>query len=286
MTDYQRAVFFIILSGFFLSTLGIGVRFMQQADSFQITFYRALGQAVFVSFILWLRNRGSMLESFYQVGKIGLLAGFMFAGASVFLVLALTTTTIANAMFVMSLAPFGTAVLAFFFLREKIQIKTIIAITVAVLGVVIMINGAVSGDGLLGIAYAFAMVLFYSSFTVCLRAIKQGDSLVASCWGAYIVILVLGLLLSSFDISAHDLVICLALGVFQIGLGGMFFVFGAKHVRAAQIALLAMLEPVLSPLWVWFGVGETPALSTLAGGVLIFTAVAYQALSGNKEGNG
>ncbi len=39
-----------------------------------------------------------------------------------------------------------------------------------------------------------------------------------------------------------------------------------------------MLEVVLSPVWVWLVVGETPAAASLLGGGVILAAIAYQAL--------
>jgi drug/metabolite transporter (DMT)-like permease len=282
LNSYQRAVIIIILGGIFLSTLGLGVRLMESANSLQVTFYRALGQAAFMTLILLMQYRTKSIQAFRDTGRIGFVAGFMFAGASVFLIFALNNTTVANAMFIMSLVPFAAAILAWVFLREKIERKTVIAIGVAVFGVCIMINGAISNDGLKGIVYAFIMVLFYAGFTVALRAIKNGDSLVAACWGSYLVVLLFGFGVGDLDVPKHDLILCLLLGVFQVGLGGLCLVVGSREVPAAQISLLAMLEVVLAPIWVWLGVGETPALLTLVGGGFIIAAIGYQALSRNK----
>ena len=251
---------------------------MEQANSAQVTFYRSVGQAFFMTMVLLFQYKGRSLNAFKETGRIGFLAGFFFAGASVFLIFSLNNTSVANAMFVMSLVPFAAAILAWIFLREKIEKKTLVAIGVAVFGVSIMINGAISNDGLLGIAYAFMMVFCYASFTVALRAIKNGDSLIAACWGSYLVVLLFGLGVSELTIPLHDLVLCLLLGVFQVGLGGWCLVVGSRNVPAAQISLLAMLEVVLSPIWVWLGVGETPALLTLIGGGFIILAIAFQAL--------
>ena len=282
LNEYQKSVLLIVLGGIFLSTLGIGVRLMESADSVQITFYRALSQAIFMSLILVFRYGSRSIQMFRSTGLTGFVAGLLFAGASIFLILSLINTSIANAMFIMSLVPFAAALLGWIFLRETIERKTVFAIALAILGVLIMINGAISGDGMLGIAYAFLMVLFYAGFTVALRAIKDGDNLIAACWGSYLVVLLFGLSGQDLTVTTHDLVMCLALGVFQIGLGGYCLVMGSKHVPAAQISLLAMLEVVLSPIWVWLGVDETPELLTLIGGSFIVCAIAYQALSRPK----
>jgi len=37
--------------------------------------------------------------------------------------------------------------------------------------------------------------------------------------------------------------------------------------------LLALVEPVLAPIWVWMGVGEVPSLATVVGGTIIFLAI-------------
>ena len=63
------------------------------------------------------------------------------------------------------------------------------------------------------------------------------------------------------------------LGVFQVGVGCTLLVLGARYVPAAQIGLLALVEPVLAPIWVWMGVGEVPGLATIVGGTIIFLAI-------------
>ena len=46
---------------------------------------------------------------------------------------------------------------------------------------------------------------------------------------------------------------------------------------AAQIVFLAMLEVVLSPIWVWIAVDEQPGSVSLLGGAIIAGAILYQA---------
>ena len=45
-------------------------------------------------------------------------------------------------------------------------------------------------------------------------------------------------------------------------------------VIAGLRSLIAVIEPVFSPVWVFLAVGETPGLNTLIGGVAIVLAVA------------
>jgi drug/metabolite transporter (DMT)-like permease len=46
-----------------------------------------------------------------------------------------------------------------------------------------------------------------------------------------------------------------------------------------EIALLAMIEVLLGPLWVWLGAGEAPGAATLAGGTLVIAALLLNELA-------
>lgn len=282
MTIHNRAVLMIVMAGVFLSVLGIGTRLMESANGLQIVFYRALGLAVFSTLTVMYLNKGRFLKALVDAGWMGFVAGVFLALASITVVLALVNTTAANAMFIVSLTPLISGILAWLILGERVSLKTWGAIGVALIGVFIIINGALSSDGLRGIAYAFLMAFCYGLFNVTLRSGKNQDMLPAICWSSYILVVALGLAVDDLTIPRSDLLICLSLGVFQLGLGGFLLIAGSKHVPAAQLALLAMLEVVLNPIWVWLGVGEVPATATLIGGLVILAAISYEAVSNNR----
>ena len=66
------------------------------------------------------------------------------------------------------------------------------------------------------------------------------------------------------------------LGVGQMGLGLLLFTMGARLIVASEVALITLLEVVLGPFWAWVAVGETPALMTVVGGVVVVVAVLVQ----------
>jgi drug/metabolite transporter (DMT)-like permease len=149
-----------------------------------------------------------------------------------------------------------------------------------------MVGGGLSSEGYVGIALVFAMAISYAAFTVTLRRGSGGDLLPAAFLAGTFVALAAGTGLAgteSFGLTSHDLLLCLALGVFQTGLGTMLMVHGSKHVPASQIGLLAMLEVVLSPVWVWLAVGEEPAAAIMLRGGVIAAAIGYQALGGMQR---
>ena len=66
---------------------------------------------------------------------------------------------------------------------------------------------------------------------------------------------------SPFMADARDIALLALLGFFQLGLPCMLLVIAARHLSATEVALLALLEVLLGPLWAWIGAGETPATS-------------------------
>ncbi|MFK8020872.1 MAG: DMT family transporter [Pseudomonadales bacterium] len=278
-SNYQRSVVLVVLAGLFLSTSGIAVRSLEQATSMQIVLYRSVGLAIFMLFVVWHSNRGQLQKTLLGTGSLGIVAGLLYAGASLTVIFALLNTTVANAMFIISLAPFFAAMGGWLFLRERVSTRTWVALFIAICGVLIMIEGGVSAKGLTGIMYAFIMAICYGGFSVCIRAGRDRDMLPTIALSGIVLAIFAGFAADSLLPSTHDIIICLAMGVFQTGLGGLCLTLGAQHIPAAQITLLAMLEVVLNPVWVWLGVGETPGIYSLVGGALIIGAIAYQAFS-------
>jgi drug/metabolite transporter (DMT)-like permease len=77
-------------------------------------------------------------------------------------------------------------------------------------------------------------------------------------------------------LGSSDLLMVGYLGIFQIGIAYVIFSYGINKVEAIEASLLAMIEPVLNPVWVLIGYGETPSSFAIAGGVIIVSAIALR----------
>ena len=63
----------------------------------------------------------------------------------------------------------------------------------------------------------------------------------------------------------------------------MLLVLVSRTLRPPEIALLALLEVVLGPLWAWLGASEIPAGATLAGGAIVLAALAGNAIAAHAD---
>jgi drug/metabolite transporter (DMT)-like permease len=64
-----------------------------------------------------------------------------------------------------------------------------------------------------------------------------------------------------------------ALGTFQLGISYVLYTIAIRRVTAIEGAVLPLLEPVLTPLWVMLLVGERPGGWALVGATLVLGAV-------------
>ena len=284
--DHKGVLLVLLATGFF-SLGGILVRLTQGASGWQIIFYRALSLTAAMLVLLAFRYRHHIAEAIRSAGWNGVLAGTAASATLVSFVLALQEISVANTIFMTGLAPFIAALLGRVFLGERISAVTWAAMVLAVAGVVVMVADAVSFDELYGnvLALTYAVSLALMSFF--LRRGRKSDMLPASLISGVIASALAFVVLVAdddkagfgFAVSARDLGLCMMMGMVQLG-GGLFcYTLGARHVPAAQLQLLGMVELVLSPLWVWLLLGHVPPQAVFLGGLLILSATVMQVVA-------
>jgi len=285
--DYRRGVLLVLLAGLCWSSMGIGIRYMESANVWQILFYRSTALAPFLLLIITLRSRGKPFDAIRKAGRAGVIGGLALVIAFTGGVFAIQETSVANAMFLFAAAPFFAALLARMMLGEKVRKGTWIAMFVALAGVIVMVQEGISLGHLNGNISALASALGFAVFTIALRWRKLDDMMPTVLLGgiftfvtAGIVCLVVGF---SFDIPANDISISLTMGVFQVGAGLALYTYGSTAVPAVELALLSTTEVVLGPLWVWLAIGEGADIHTLLGGAVIMAAIVGNAMSGIRR---
>jgi drug/metabolite transporter (DMT)-like permease len=63
------------------------------------------------------------------------------------------------------------------------------------------------------------------------------------------------------------------MGSVQLGAGCLLATAASKHLSATELGLIALLEPILGPIWVWVLMHEHPGAATLVGGSIVLAAV-------------
>lgn len=285
--SYVVGVVLVLMSGVFWSSMGLGIRLIEQANVWQILFYRSIALACFLFCIITLRSGFRPLAAIRSAGIAGAIGGvglvFAFAGG----IYAIQTTTVANAMFLFAAAPFLAAVAGWVILREQVRHATWVAMLFAIIGIAIMVINGFAAGKLVGNLSALLSATGFAVFTIALRWGKLEDMLPA-VFLAGIFAIITGALVCEFNgygfaLPRNDIVISVSMGVFQVGMGLVIYTIGSRVVPAAELALLSMTEVLLGPVWVWIFIGETTSFYTLLGGAVLMLAIAGNALSGLRR---
>jgi drug/metabolite transporter (DMT)-like permease len=238
------------------------------------------GRALFAMLALFafvaVAERGSVVSAFTSMGRAGLAVALCTAIASGSFIVALNHTTVANVLFMQAVAPIAAAVIAWLALREPVSRRTAVAMLVALGGVGLMVGGPGGAHGL-GLTLSVVMTLAFAVAVVITRHRRDISMAPAICLSQVIVLAVFAPFADAGSVDAHNLVVIVALGVGQMGLGLAFLTVGARLIPAAEVALITLLEVVLGPLWVWLAFSERPSTTTLIGGSIVLVAVALQA---------
>jgi drug/metabolite transporter (DMT)-like permease len=161
-------------------------------------------------------------------------------------------------------------------LGERIALPTWFVIAVAAGGLWWMVREALSTEGPQGLLIAATVPL---ASAVNLVAIRRSGASVdlgpAVLLGASISCLAILPFTGPGGLNRPnpDLLILAALGAFQLAVPCWLMVRAARRLRPHEVSLIALLEVVVGPLWVWLGAGETTSATTLQGGGVIVAAL-------------
>jgi len=282
--NYRSGVLLVLAAGICWSSMGLGIRHIEVANVWQILFFRSLALTPLLLLVLTLRARGNPFPTIQRVGLAGGVGGislvFAFSGG----ILAVQTTSVANAMFLFAAAPFFAAVLGWLVLKEHVRKVTWISMMVALVGIVIMVWEGISIGRITGNVAALISALGFAIFTISLRWKKLEDMLPTVFLAGLFAIIIAGALCQikeyGLNIPKRDIWIALALGVFQVGAGLILYTLGSKVVPSAELALLSMTEVVFGPFWVWIFLGETAGGYTMLGGMILLISIASNSFLG------
>jgi drug/metabolite transporter (DMT)-like permease len=247
-------------------------------DPWTTVFWRGIFCASFLAVVTAFRERAGTPRVLAAMGATGLGVAVCFAIGSTCFIMALDRTAVANVLIIQSLSPFMAGLLGWAWMGERVAGPTWIAMSVALLGSAIMLSrhvhstpaaGSLSGDLL-----AFTVALSFASAIVLLRQGRHVQMLPAAGLAALLTAVFASLSARPATADARDLALLAIFGAGQLGLGMILFTTGARRIPVAEASLIAVLESVLGPVWVWLALGENPGAPSLAGGVVVLAALA------------
>ncbi len=228
--------------------------------------------------------------------KLAPMAG-CFAVMSVAYLNAVTMNTAANAIWLQSTAPLWIFIYTLILLRTPPKRRDAAPLTFCALGLGIILfyeftspaagnSSAISSGAAnfssMGVAYGLVAGACYGAVVMFIRSLRSENVV----WLVAVNHLFTAAVLAPFVIyldrwpdiftyhGAAQLLVLAGFGLFQMGLPYLLFMRGLQRISGQEASLIALLEPVLVPAWVFFVLGNTETQWwTLVGGCLILTGL-------------
>jgi drug/metabolite transporter (DMT)-like permease len=268
----------VLLSALAWSLNGLYSRFLT-VDVWTTLVGRAIATAATLLLALLLihgRGTGQVLRHNARIAIWVILAG---AFTMITFVASLFTTSVANVTVIYSMSPLLAALLARVLIGDLLVARTMVAFAVAMVGVVIMVGGSFGTERLVGDLLALAMSASFAVVIVEMRRKPQIDNVASSFMSSVLLAVVLAPLATLGGIGLSDAVVLFLFGFTSNVLGFFAFVAGVRRIPPAEAGLIATVEIVLAPLWVWLLFAEDPGEAALIGGAIVVAAILFH-LSG------
>mgnify|MGYP001432046300 FL=1 len=274
------SILILIVGSIGISFGGLIMRNMNDANAWNVIFYRALGFIFSFTVVLIYRYKKYVLKTIKETGLSGIIGGLLLMSANLLFIQSFANTSIANTLFTISSIPFLTALLAFILLKEKVSIKTILMMIISFFGILLMIKDGLDTDGFYGNIMALGCAISFSGFVIVLRKSRNIDMMPASLISAFLLVVVSFFMnTGDIDIPIMDIILCFLWGALLQSFMNAVFIFTTRYLYAYEVTFFMLLESSLGPFWVWLFLDETLSKETLLGGIIVMLGVAMYSIS-------
>lgn len=267
----------IVLAAVLFSTGGAAIKWCA-FDGWQLAAFRA---GIALTTILLLVPEARRGWS-WRTG----LVGCAYAATTLLYVQANKHTTAASAIFLQSTSPLFILLLAPWLLGEHATRRDLWQMAMMGLGLVLFFFGldrpsATAPDPLFGNVLAACCAITWAFTLIGYRwIVARGGSVATAAASGNLTACLVALVLAQPLAAGRpvDWAVVGFLGVFQLGVPYVFLVRAIPRLRALEVALFMLIEPVLNPIWAWLVHGERPGPAALIGGALILSATVVRSL--------
>lgn len=241
-------------------------------------FLFGLFSAISMPILLKINDPRGIKKAVTESGWPLLLMAVLMLGSASGLVFSIKTTSIANTFIILSATPAIAALFSWILLKEKTQQATLIAISLVMLGIVIVVSGSFTSGNWLGDLFALFSVICLAMMLTLLRKFQNVSRLASVALGGALLALVMFFFANPASFSLQTWLIMATMGLLSAPIGRVLSMVSTRYISAAEVSMIMMLETVLAPLWAYLFFSEIPVSNTIIGGILIFITLSIYTL--------
>lgn len=241
-------------------------------NPFVIAGFRSLIAAVTV----FLYMRAARLK--LVITKKSLITMFFLAATFLCFVSANKLTTAANAIVLEFTSPIFIMILSAVFLRQRFRVSDIITALLTFGGISLFCVGSLGSGQLLGNLIAVASGVTMAVMYITTGRATENERMSGILLGQLLTALI-GIPFCFFTkgtVTLTTISYIFILGIFQLGIPYILLGLASSKCPPLACSLIAAIEPLLNPVWVFIFNGEHPGPFAIAGGVIVISAVTAQ----------
>jgi drug/metabolite transporter (DMT)-like permease len=202
-----------------------------------------------------------------------ILGALCLSGTTILFVFANKLTTAANAIMLQYTEPVFVILLMAVFLKKLPKALDITAVLAVFGGIALFFIGHLQSTAVLGNVLAVLSGLTFAGVFVVNQmpdACPEESVLLSMIINVAVAAPFIATNITFEPVAWVSIVL---LGVFQIGLAYVLFSIGIKITPPVTASLIAAIEPILNPVWVFMVTGENPGVWAIVGGIIVILVV-------------
>ena len=249
---------------------------LSELDGFSMLVWRGgLSGIAYILIWIWFSLRVERRIPNIFTANFGVIVLCQMLNATLFS-LAISIAPVTVVLIGVATVPIFAAILSRIILGEALSKLTIITAVLVMIGLYISVLGQENSEielgattlpgAALGLGVAFSLAM---NFTI-IRKDKDVPFVLAIAIGAFLAAGLGALCSEALYWPPLGNIAAIALtGIIILPVSFVTLSYAARFVSSSTVSLIMLLETVLGPLWVWWGIGEVPTDSMLVGGTIV-----------------
>lgn len=249
---------------------------LSELDGFSMLVWRGgLSGIAYILIWIWFSLRVERRIPNIFTANFGVIVLCQMLNATLFS-LAISIAPVTVVLIGVATVPIFAAILSRIILGEALSKLTIITAVLVMIGLYISVLGQENSEielgattlpgAALGLGVAFSLAM---NFTI-IRKDKDVPFVLAIAIGAFMAAGLGALCSEALYWPPLGNIAAIALtGIIILPVSFVTLSYAARFVSSSTVSLIMLLETVLGPLWVWWGIGEVPTDSMLVGGTIV-----------------
>lgn len=276
-TERTKAVIALVIAAVLWSTGGMLIKLIDW-NPVAIAGTRSGISAILMFFYILLFRKDIKPRRILSKGKYKWAGAVVYALTVIGFVVANKLTAAANVIFLQYTAPIWVALLSGWLLKERVSKFDWTIILIVIVGMGLFFVGDIQKGHMLGNFLSVLTGLFLAGVVLMLKMQKNSTAIEMTFLGNLLTFVVsLPFIIGPIP-DLQSIIGLILLGIFQLGIAYILFSEAVLHVTALEAILIPVIEPLLSPIWVFLMIGEKPSFFAIIGGLIVLAAVVFRSV--------